>query len=69
MAQLDLFKDSSLGLKGQTPKSREGSSRDSQLHVQTGNRGLSIKPELSELDLDGKKPSTYRDNAPEGASF
>lgn len=57
-----------LGLKGETPEPREAALHTSQLHAQ-GVNPASMKGEHSIYDLDGKKPSTYRDNSPEGASF
>lgn len=46
---------------------------DSKLHNQysiNGEPNVPKKPTPSQLDLDGKKPTTnYRDNAPEGKSF
>jgi len=69
MAQIELFKDSDLGLKGKTPERRESSLRTSQLHAQKNSNVFVINAKASSLDLDGKKPETYRENAPEGASF
>lgn len=69
MAQIELFKDSDLGLKGKTPERREASLRTSQLHAQENGNTFVINAKASSLDLDGKKPNTYRDTAPEGASF
>ncbi len=96
MGLLDKLAESKLGLKGETPQTREGALPTSQLHAQgTGMKAdhsvfdldgqdlpkyadgvgegihASIKPDNSELDLNGQLPSqgTYRDNSPEGATF
>lgn len=72
MALIDDLKNSNLGLKGSTPSKIPGSTQLSNIHVNDprpgvgGNEQYRIK---SELDLDGKKPAEYRDQAPEGASF
>ena len=60
------------GLKGETPDVRGGALKTSTLHFQSSiNDSPDIEQKPSNLDLDGKKPAagTYRDNAPEGASF
>jgi hypothetical protein len=62
------LKGSNLGLKGTKPETREDALSTSQLHAQ-GSAPAAMKGEHSVFDLDGKKPATYRDNAPEGASF
>jgi hypothetical protein len=66
----DQLKQSRLGKKGATPPTREGANPNSQVHAQEA-RPTVMKAAHSEYDLDGKKPArgTYRDNAPEGASF
>ena len=60
------------GLGGTTPDTRDGAQKTSTLHNQSSiNNNPAIDPKPSSLDLDGTPPSTgtYRDNAPEGASF
>lgn len=60
------------GLNGQTPDQREGAKNTSTLHNQSSiNNQPGISQTPSVLDLDGTPPATgtYRDNAPEGASF
>jgi len=69
MAQIEILKDSQLGLKGSTPSKREGASKESQLHVKVNGTSFSRTSGQSTLDLDGKKPETYRDTAPEGSTF
>jgi hypothetical protein len=66
----DQLTQSRLGKKGATPPTREGANPNSQVHAQEA-RPTVMKAAHSEYDLDGKKPArgTYRDNAPEGASF
>ena len=66
----DQLTQSRLGKKGATPPTREGANPNSQVHAQEA-RPTVTKAAHSEYDLDGKKPArgTYRDNAPEGASF
>jgi len=66
----DQLTQSRLGKKGATPPTREGASPNSQVHAQEA-RPTVMKAAHSEYDLNGKKPAsgTYRDNAPEGASF
>jgi len=64
MGLLDLLKTSKLGLKGKTPPTRAGAKSTSQLHVQ-GTEKLTIRPDESNLDLDGKTPSRYLDNPPQ----
>ena len=61
---------SRLGLQGTQPEQRAGALPTSQLHAQ-GTGPTIMKAEHSVHDLDGGKPSTgtYRENAPEGASF
>ena len=72
MAIIDNYKKSTLGLKGVTPAIKTSATSKSPNLVfdpkpgQSGNEEYNIK---SDLDLDGKKPASYRDNAPEGASF
>lgn len=56
MALLDSLKNSSLGLKGATPKNSEG----------LNNNPLDTTTlKASQLDLDGKTPSQYLNNLPE----
>lgn len=60
------------GLGGVTPDIRDGAQNTSTLHNQSSiNNNPAIDPKPSSLDLDGIPPATgtYRDNAPEGASF
>lgn len=60
------------GLNGQKPDLRDGANPNSTLHNQSSiNNSPAIDPKPSILDLDGTPPATgtYRDNAPEGASF
>lgn len=72
MALIDKLQDSVFGLKGVTPALRAGATKQSPIHAfdpTPGSQGDEIYNMKSDLDLDGKKPATYRDNAPEGASF
>lgn len=60
------------GLKGETPDKRGAALPTSTLHFASSiNDTPDIEAKPSSLDLDGKKPAsgTYRENAPEGASF
>ena len=65
MGLIDLLPDSDLGLKGLTPKDREGASPDSKMHYTSS---INDKPDIaqapSNLDLDGKRPAAYMDNPP-----
>ena len=64
---MGIFKNqlsSNLGLKGETPVTREGALNSSELHAQ-GFAPTSLKPDHSKYDLDGKTPSKYLDNKPE----
>ena len=58
------------GLNGTTPPIEDKT--QSKLHLEysiNGNPNIANKPSPSILDLNGVTPPTYRDNAPEGASF
>ena len=58
------------GLNGTTPPIEDKT--QSKLHLEysiNGNPNIVNKPSPSILDLNGVTPPTYRDNAPEGASF
>lgn len=55
---------SNLGLKGETPATREGALSTSQLHAQ-GTGPVNLKADHSLYDLDGKTPEKYLDNKPE----
>lgn len=60
------------GLNGVTPDVRGGALNTSTLHFLSSiNDSPDIEQKPSNLDLDGNTPAagTYRDNAPEGASF
>ena len=60
------------GLNGEKPATRAGAISTSTLHNQSSiNNTPEITAKPSSLDLNGGLPSagTYRDNAPEGASF
>ena len=65
MGLLDLLPSSLLGLKGLTPKQREGAKNTSTLHNESS---INDKPDIaqkpSNLDLDGKRPTAYMDNPP-----
>lgn len=72
MSILENFKNSELGLKGETPKIKASATKQSAGLVfdpTPGNQGDEQYNIVSELDLDGKTPKSYRDNAPEEASF
>lgn len=74
MALIKKVQDSNLGLKGRTPKIREGATQASKIHVEDPTPGAQgdeiFSKEHSQLDLDGQVPkNTYRNSAPEGASF
>ena len=72
MALIDKLQTSVYGLKGETPAVRAGATSKSSIHAfdpKPGSQGDEVYNMKSNLDLDGKKPVTYRDNAPEGASF
>tara|TARA_B100000902_G_C26743633_1_gene637347 strand:+ start:186 stop:380 length:195 start_codon:yes stop_codon:yes gene_type:complete len=56
--------DSTLGLKGETPATREGALPTSEIHAQ-GVGPTSLKANHSVHDLDGKTPDKYLDNKPE----
>lgn len=58
----DQLKNSSLGLKGTTPATREGANPASQLHAQ-GSNPTGMQSSHSIHDLDGKTPEGYK--APE----
>ena len=65
MGLLDLLPDSLLGLKGLTPKQREGANPKSTLHNTSSiNDTPDIAQAPSNLDLDGKRPTAYMDNPP-----
>lgn len=58
------------GLNGTTPPIEDKT--QSKLHLEysiNGNPNIPNRPSPSVLDLNGVTPPTYRDNAPEGASF
>jgi len=64
---MGIFKNqlsSNLGLKGETPATREGALNTSEIHAQ-GSAPASLKSDHSKYDLDGKTPSKYLDNKPE----
>ena len=72
MAIIDTYKNSTLGLKGETPKvkvSATAASPNIVFDPTPGSQGDEVYNVNSQLDLDGKKPATYRDSAPEEASF
>ena len=72
MAIIDNFKNSNLGLKGETPKVKVSATAASPNIVSDptpGSQGDEVYNVKSALDLDGKAPVTYRDRAPEEASF
>ena len=65
MGLLDLLPGSDLGLKGLTPKQREGANPNSTLHNTSSiNDTPDITQKPSNLDLDGKRPTAYMDNPP-----
>lgn len=69
MGLLDNLPKMNLGLKGQSPKKFQDIAKDSTLHNEfsiNGKGEILGKPQPSVLDLNGKKPATYKDNAPEG---
>ena len=58
------------GLNGTTPPIDDQT--QSKLHLEysiNGNPNIPNRPSPSVLDLNGVTPPTYRDSAPEGASF
>lgn len=58
------------GLNGATPVIED--KKQSKIHDEysiNGRPNIPNRPTPSILDLDGVTPPTYRDNAPEGASF
>ena len=58
------------GLNGTTPPIEDKT--QSKLHLEysiNGNPNIPNRPSPSVLDLNGVTPPTYRDSAPEGASF
>ena len=57
------LEQSSLGLKGETPATREGAQVTSQKHFRTRLKGQTA--EHSTLDLDGQTPDKYTDNLPQ----
>lgn len=63
--------NSNLGLKGATQKAGAHTDRNHTLHNTESLDGKNARATLvpSQLDLDGKKPSAYKDNAPNGARF
>jgi hypothetical protein len=68
MALIDLLPKSVFGYKGQTPPT-VATPRESTLHFESS---INNKPSLvarvpSILDLDGKTPEEYKNNAPTGA--
>lgn len=57
--------NSTLGLRGQTPATRQGADPASTLHNQssiTNQPGINLVP--SNLDLNGASPAKYSDNPP-----
>lgn len=65
MGLLDLLPSSLHGLKGLTPKQREGAKNTSTLHYASSiNDTPDILQEPSKYDLDGKRPEAYMDNPP-----
>ena len=64
---------SELDLNGKIPTGINRTNRKKQVFKvddpTPGAQGDEVYNVKSELDLDGKKPATYRDSAPEGASF
>lgn len=67
MSLLTKLKESVLGLKGQTPLTRDGAKNTSTLHY---NSSITDEPDIlakeSRLSLKGKKPANnYLDNLPE----
>lgn len=64
MGLLNLLKSSKLGFGGRTPALRDGAKSTSQVHVQ-GTTHLTVRPNESAYDLDGKTPSKYLDNPPQ----
>ena len=69
MGLLDKLPESTFGLRGEKPETRENALPTSQLHAQGAGTDWTNKAEHSVFDLDAKTPTTYRDRAPEGASF
>ena len=63
------IKNSTLGLKGATQQAGPHTDRNHTLHNTSGLNGTPARQGLvpSELDLDGKRPSEYKNNAPDGA--
>ena len=61
--------NSNLGLKGATQKAGPHTDRNHTLHNTSGLNGTPERAGLvpSQLDLDGKNPPAYKDNAPAGA--
>jgi len=69
MGLLDNLSNMNLGLKGQSPKKFQDKAKDSKLHNEfsiNGKPKVLGTPQPSTLDLNGKKPTTYKDIAPEG---
>lgn len=72
MALIDDLSKSQLGLKGTTPEVPATATKLSPSIVfdpTPGSQGDEEYNVQSDLDLDGRKPASYRDSAPEGASF
>ena len=74
MALLDKYNQNTSTLSGpKSPKTPVGATAESKLHDQyslNGKPNQKNKPSPSTLDLNGVTPkNTYRNTAPEGASF
>jgi hypothetical protein len=74
MALLDKYNKNTSTLAGpRSPKTPVSATAQSKLHDEyslNGNPGVKGKPSPSTLDLNGVTPkNTYRNTAPEGASF
>lgn len=70
MSLLDKLNNTWLGFKGMRPFITAGSLPNSTLHNTSSINNIpSIKRKPSTLDLDGKTPRTYKDDAPKGARF
>jgi len=69
MGLLQNLQNMNLGLKGASPKKFSDTADQSKLHNEfslNGKPNILGKPQPSTLDLNGRKPATYKDNAPEG---
>lgn len=61
----DQLPESILGLKGNTPATRDGAKKSSTLHNESSINDIpDIEQSPSDLDLNGETPEKYLDNPP-----